>query len=157
MEPNKNSTKLLLNEIKNKNCYWSISIHLSFLGTLNLFNRHEKTRSCADKVCGNFLRLRKFSAYSWEFFSYMLFHEKYYGYLHNFSPIVYKKSLLNSLTVSFSDKLLIIVAISSFHFAEIFYSNKTRLRKIYNFSHVCLNMMDRKKYQEMCWLVPVRC
>ena len=46
------------------------------------------------------------------------------------NPLVHLNPLLNPLTVIFSDKVLIIVEISSFQFAEIFNSNKMQLRKI---------------------------
>ena len=84
--------------------------------------------------CGNFLKLRKFSPCNTKFFSICL---KYWGDFNHITQIVHSSAHLNPLKGIFSEKLLIIVEILIFQFAEIFNTWKTWPRKVLNFSHVC--------------------
>ena len=64
---------------------------------------------------------------------------KCYGNFNHITQIVHSNAHLNPLKCIFSDKLLPIVEILSFQFAEIFNSQEMWPRKVLNFSHVCFS------------------
>ena len=62
---------------------------------------------------------------------------KYCRNFNHITLIVHPNAHLNPLKRNFSEKLLIIMKILSFQFAEISYSQETRPWKVWNFLHVC--------------------
>ena len=98
--------------------------------------RQDKMCGCVSTGCENSWICGNFQLEALNLFLICFSKLKYYGNFNHITQIVHSNAHLNPLKGIFSDKLLIIVEILSFHFAEIFNSQEIWGLKVLDFSRV---------------------